>query len=359
MAKNIVWDYLKHYSDCVPGKKYNESELKVDFPNGGRFQLFGADNPDALRGMYFDYVILDEYSLMPSNTFSEIIRPSLSDRPGGAMFIGTFKSKRDQLYKLYSDLKGENTFRGIYPVSDTKALPQEELDDARRLMDKDEYLQEYECIPMDFVRGSYFGSEVRLAKAEGRIRHVPYERILPVHTVWDLGISDDTAIGFFQTTGGQIRMIDFYSNSGYGLDHYLEILRKKPYIYGKHIAPHDIEVRELSSGKSRRELAAKLGINFHIAPNLGVKEGIDAGRMLLQRMWISEENCGYFIDACAQYRREWNEKRGIFNDNPLHDWTSHAADVLRYAAVSESMFQYVPRRAVIHRRKTRIGSTGY
>lgn len=338
MAKNIAWDYLKHYSKNIPSVKPNESELKIDLPNGGRFQLFGADNPDSLRGMYFDYVILDEYPMMPSNLFSEIIRPSLSDRPGGALFIGTLKSKRDQLSVLYKKLAGVNTFKISLPVSETKILPDEELKDARQSMTEEEYLQEYECIPMDFVKGSYYGEMMRVVQGEGRICSVPYDRMLPVSTVWDLGVSDDTAIGFFQMAR-EPRMIDYYHNSGYGLDHYIETLSKKGYIYGRHIAPHDIEVRELSSGKSRREIARTLGINFDVCPNIPLKDGIDAARLSLRNLWIDEKRCTHFIDSVLQYRREWNDKKGCFSDNPLHDWTSHGADVLRYYAVATKFLQ--------------------
>lgn len=347
MAKNIAWDYLKYYSHNIIGKKINESELKIDYflpnqgnnQNTGRFQLFGADNPDSLRGLYFDFVILDEYSLMPPNLFSEIIRPELSDRQGGAMWIGTFKSNRDIFYKLYNEKHDESWYVRRLPLSETKYIDELEISDIRTHMEDAEYLQEYELLPMDFVKGAYFGERIRKAQEQKRITSVPYDRSLPVHTVWDLGISDDMAIGFFQVIGREPRMIDFYSNSGYGLDHYVEELRKKPYIYGKHIAPHDINVRELSSGKSRKEIATSFGINFEVAPQVSVKDGIDAARILLDRLWIDEQKCSPFIDAVLQYRREWDDKRMCFKDNPLHDWTSHAADVLRYFALSENIFK--------------------
>lgn len=185
------------------------------------------------------------------------------------------------------------------------------------------------------LKGAYYRKQIQQARDEKRITSVPYETMLPVYTWWDLGVGDSTCIGFFQAVGLEWRMIDYYEASGEGLNFYASVLRQKGYTYAQHFAPHDIEVRELSTGKSRKEIAENFGINFDVAPNLPIDDGINAVRMKFKRLWIDEKKCEAFISAISQYQKEWNDKTGDYKSKPLHDWTSHAADMLRYWAVSE------------------------
>lgn len=184
------------------------------------------------------------------------------------------------------------------------------------------------------LKGAYYRKQLQDARDENRITNVPHEPMLPVYTWWDLGMSDSTCIGFFQFAGSEIRMIDYYESSGEGLSHYVNKLGTKPYTYAEHYAPHDIEVRELGTGKSRREMAATFGINFLITPNLPISDGINATRVRFSRIWIDKEKCEVFVNAIEQYQKEWNEKMGEYKAKPLHDWTSHAADMLRYMSVT-------------------------
>lgn len=185
------------------------------------------------------------------------------------------------------------------------------------------------------LKGAYYRRQIQEAREEGRITTVPYDPQLLVHTWWDLGVGDSTAIGFFQVVNFEWRMIDYFEASGEGLNFYKSILTEKRYNYGEHYAPHDIEVRELSSGKSRREIAQSLGINFNVAPNLPIDDGINAARMRFKTLWIDETKCSAFIAAISQYQKEWNDKMGDYKPHPLHDWTSHAADMFRYWAVTK------------------------
>lgn len=185
------------------------------------------------------------------------------------------------------------------------------------------------------VEGAYYTKQLQDARKNGRISVVPWEPQLPVHTWWDLGVGDSTCIGFFQVAGYQWRLIDYYEASGEGLAHYASILRSKEYVYGEHWAPHDIEVRELGTGKSRKEMAATLGITFQVVPNLPIDDGINALRTKFPALWIDEKKCARFIDCLQNYRKEYNEKLGEFKQHPLHDWTSHAADMARYWAVTK------------------------
>lgn len=334
-AKAVAWDYLQYFTKPIPGVTYNIAELRADFPNGARIQLFGADNPDALRGIYLDGVVLDEVAQMPPKAWSEVIRPALSDRHGWALFIGTPKG-HNLFYDMYKHAQNtQGWYADVYPVSRTGILPQAELDDARAAgMSEDEYNQEFECSFSAAIAGAYYGKEMAQADADGRITSVAYDPAVPVDTYWDLGVSDSTVIWYVQQTGREVRIIDVLEGSGVGLDYYIREMMRRPYVYGRHVAPHDIEVRELSTGKSRKEIAAALGVRFDIAPQLPVQDGINAARALLARCWFDAVKCERGIEALKQYRREWNEKYGCFRANPLHDWTSHYADAFRYLAVS-------------------------
>ena len=199
------------------------------------------------------------------------------------------------------------------------------------------------------VKGAIYANELSKMRAENRITSVPYENALPVFTVWDLGMGDSTSIGFFQEYGAQLRMIDYYENTGQGLNHYIKVLQERKYVYSRHYAPHDIMVRELGSGKSRFEIAKSLGIKFETRlviskkdgtqkvksaiMSMSIEDGINAARTLLDKLWIDSTRCELFVSAVSQYRREYNEKMGEFSIAPLHDWTSHAADMLRYTAL--------------------------
>ena len=185
------------------------------------------------------------------------------------------------------------------------------------------------------LKGAYYRKQIQEAREDGRITSVPYEPMLPVYTWWDLGVGDSTCIGFFQFVGLECRMIDYFEASGEGLNFYINELRNKGYTYAEHFAPHDIAVREFSTGKSRQEIARELGIDFQIAPNLPIDDGINAVRLRFRSLWIDKDNCSGFVTAISQYQKEWNDKMGDYKDKPLHDWTSHAADMLRYWAVSK------------------------
>jgi len=333
MAKRVAWDYLKYYSRPIPGIKVNESELTITYPNESKISLYGADNPDSLRGLALWGVVFDEYSQQPGNIFTEIVRPALADHQGYAIWIGTPKGK-NEFFRLYETGKqDENWLALLLTVDDTKLLPDEELDDAQKLMTEDEFNQEFYCSFEAAIQGAYYAKEIADARREGRICQVPHEPTLPVYTFWDLGMSDATAILFVQKVGSEVRIIDTYQNTGMGLDHYIQTVLNKPYTYAEHFAPHDIEVRELGTGRSRLEVARNLGLNFSLTPNLGIMDGINVARINFKNYYI-DENQTEFIDSLSQYRKEWDDNRGDWKDKPYHDWTSHYADAFRYMAIA-------------------------
>lgn len=350
-AKAISWDYIKSFTAPIPGMSYNESELRADFPNGARLRLFGADNYDAMRGLYFDAVVLDEPADFPANAWPTVIRPALADRQGRATFIGTPKGK-NEFWDIYDNATRDPAWFSMkLKASETSVLPQSELEDALKTIGEDRYLQEFECSFDAAIQGAYYGKEMRAAEEAGRISIVPYEPSLPVVTAWDLGIGDSTAIWFAQFHGAQRRMIDYYEASGVGLDHYAQQIKSRPYVYATHVLPHDVQVAELGTGKTRLEILRNLGLSdITIAPKMPVDDGIQAVRAFLAGAWFDAEKCARGIEALKQYRRDWDEKGKMFRSRPLHDWTSHGADAARYLVTG-----YRPITPQINRPKRRNG----
>lgn len=207
-----------------------------------------------------------------------------------------------------------------------------------RLKDKENRPDQYDHIWEGGFRlvyeGAYYVRELNDAKASSRIGFVRYEPTVPVHTAWDLGIGDSTAIWFFQIVGSEIRVIDFYENTGHALSHYASVLKAKGYRYADDWVPHDAKVRELGTGRTRIETLKELGCNPRLVPDHKLMDGINAVRQTLPKCWFDEEKTGNGLDALRQYRSEYDESAAVFDDKPLHDWSSHAADAFRYLAMA-------------------------
>jgi hypothetical protein len=346
MGKAIAWDYMRHYAAPIPGVVANISELRVDYPNGGQCRIYGADNPDSLRGIYLDGVVLDEYGLMAPNVFSEVIRPLISDRLGWVLFIGTPNGK-NQFYDIVQQAQRESDwFFAEYKASQTNLIPASELASARQSMTDDEYAQEFECSFEASVKGAVFAREIIQAREAGRVTRVPYDPALAVDTDWDLGVGDATAIWFSQTLySGEVRLIDYYESTGQGLAHYRNVLNERGYTYGTHWAPHDIQVRELTSGHSRLDAARQLGINFQISPKVeSLEDGIHAARMLLPRCWFDADKAQRGLECLQHYRWDYNTRINEFKHLPVHDWASHGADAFRGLAYRHYTPKYNPER---------------
>jgi hypothetical protein len=242
---------------------------------------------------------------------------------------------KNQFYDIAQQAQREPTwFYAAYRASESGILSPTELDAARAVMTPDEFQQEFECSFEASVKGAIYANELETARTTGRITTVPYDPVLPVDTDWDLGVGDATAIWFSQSLkSGEIRLIDYYEHAGEGLPHYAEVLRRRGYTYGSHWAPHDIQVRELGSGRSRLEAAASLGIRFQMVPNIPVEDGIHAVRMLLPRCWFDKVKTRVGVEALQHYRRDYNQRLKEFKATPVHDFASHGADAFRGLAV--------------------------
>ena len=336
-SKAVAWDYLRAAMAAARtvGATAHESELRVDYPGGGQVRLYGADNPDAMRGIYLDGIVLDEYADMDPRVWSEVIRPALADRQGWAVFIGTPKG-RNAFFELWRRSQAEEGwFSMMLKASDTGLIAESELALARRDLSEEQYAQEFQCSFDAAVVGSYYGKLMARAEADRRIAGVPCDPAAMVWTSWDLGIRDATAIWFAQVVGREIRIIDYYEASGVDLGHYVREINTRPYVYAGHIVPHDAQAKELGTGKSRLEVMESLGLkHITLAPLHRVEDGINAVRMLLPRCWFDATKCARGLDALKLYRAEYDDRLQALRAQPVHDWTSHAADSFRYLALA-------------------------
>jgi len=334
-AKAVAWDYFKYYARPVT-REINESELVLELINGAKIRLFGADNADAMRGLGFDGVYMDEYGDFKPSVFGSVIRPAMSDKGAWGVMAGTPKG-RNQFWDIYETARRipDEWFVLRLPASESGLLPQSELNAAKAQLSEDQYLQEYECSFEAAILGAFFGTEMR--QAEPRINErVVFEPGYPVHTAWDLGYRDDTAIWWYQVVGGEVRVIDFFAVSGADIRAIAEVVVNKGYQYGKHHLPHDARAKSLQTGRSIVEqLADHLGINhLSVVPNIGLQDGIQAIRQMLPRTWFNSVKCSDGIEALRQYQREYSEDTKAFRASPRHDWTSHPADAFRMLAVA-------------------------
>jgi hypothetical protein len=334
-AKRVAWDYCKQYTAPIHGRTCNEAELRIDLPNGGRLQLAGADNIDSLRGIYADAVVLDENAFMSGAVWTKIIRPALSDRKGKATFISSVQGRND-FYDLYHEAlkQPDEWFTMNLRASQSGLIDAAELAALRRQMSEEEYAQEYENDFDTAAKGSYYGALIAQAEVDGRVCGVPYDGAALVDTAWDLGVGDSTVIWFIQSVGRELHVIDHYEASGLPIAHYAGVLSQRPYSYRDHILPHDAFSNQLGTGKSVADLLSAMGVKPKQAPNLSIDAGIQATRVVLPRMWFDAKKCERGLAALRQYRSQYDEKRKVLSNTPLHDWTSHTADAMRYFAVT-------------------------
>jgi hypothetical protein len=336
-AKSIAWDYLLKFSEPVRVNA-NASELWVELLNGARIRLFGADNPDSLRGLYLDGVILDEYADMRPRVWGEIIRPLLADREGWAVFIGTPKG-HNGFYEIWRTAQASDSwYAASVKASLSGILPASELSDAKQGMTEDQYEQEFECSFEAAILGAYYGKELRQCEQAGRVTSVEYDPNIPVYTAWDLGYHDDTAIWFYQVTHTEIHCIDYYAASGLSIEDYAKAVNTRGYRYEKHWLPHDARAKTLASGGRSiiEQLIPLLGGagKLAIVPSLSVQDGIQAVRFMMPRVWFDRENCGDAVEILKQYQREYDEDKKVFREKPRHDSSSHCADAFRMLALS-------------------------
>jgi phage terminase large subunit len=336
-AKDVAWEYLKKYAAPVLSRPPNESELWVEVMSSGgpaRIRIYGADNADALRGGYLDDATLDEFADMRPGVWGEIIRPMLADRHGSATFIGTPKG-RNAFFDIY-DRAGQdqdNWFRFFLPASKTGILPQSELDAARRDMTPEQYDQEFECSFEAAILGAYYGREMSQAEREGRLRSSLSPAVGPIHCAWDFGNGANMAIWAFEVTPDGPVVHDFIQASGWYFEDYLKEVARRGYD-GNDYVPHDARVPSFETGRTRIETMLAFKRKPVLVVDLGVDDGINAGKIILRRAVFNSTTCAAGLEALRQYRQDWDEKARVFRPVPKHDWASHPADAWRYLSVA-------------------------
>lgn len=356
-AKKIVWDGIdargKKFIDNFPKSLIaakHETELKITYKNGSIFQLIGGDNIDSIVGTNPIGITLSEWALMNPRAW-ELTQPILLENGGWAIFVYTPRGKNHG-HRLWQDAVNNPDiwFASMETVDSTlrdgaedkghpgymgPVVTPEQINEARKSgMSEEMIQQEFYCSFEGAMVGAYYADQLALLMAADRITEVPYDPTIPVDTAWDLGLDDAMAVWFTQTVGGQCRVIDYLEGHTHGLDWYARELRGRGYMYGRHFAPHDIRARELTSGNSRIEIAAKMGLHFEPQPKLAVEDGIAAVRRLLPLCVFDGRKCEKGLDALKSYRREWDDKTQTWKPTPVHDWSSHASDAFRTRAVA-------------------------
>lgn len=323
-------------------KRTNDQEMFIEFTNGSTWQVIGSDRYNALVGAGVAGVTFSEWALCNPSAWG-YISPMLRENDGWAFFITTPRGKSHAFDMYNHAMKTDGWFAEVSSVIETGAFNQEQLDEIRAeynaLYGPDfgnaQFEQEYLCSFDAAILGSYYGGELALARTESRICEVKHDPDLPVMTVFDIGYSDDTAILFVQVVANEVRIIDTYSANGNNLEHYADIINAKPYEYSAHWLPHDAQAKTLAAaGRSVFEqLTGDHGMkDVKILRNTNTEmQGIMAARHLFPRLWIDHDQDD-FLNAIGQFRREWDDNKKCFRDRPVHDWTNHYADTLRYLA---------------------------
>lgn len=350
-VKAVAWDYLKRYAEPIMTAK-NEVDLEVTLPNGAKVRLFGADNPDSLRGLYLDGAILDEFADMKPSVWGSVIRPMLADRKGWAVFIGTPKG-HNGFYDINKISKADlDWFHVTLRASESGLLDAEELRDAKKTMSEDEYEREFECSFDAAIQGAVYGRWMADATKEGRITRIDHDPKLPVYTAWDLGYSDATVIWFYQVAMNEVRLIDYFEGNflgaqecaeqvtGFKFEEYYEegklkyrkvgvreeLEHRRKYRYAGHFGPADAAFElQAANGRSFAQQMGDMQVKMKIVPETTHMNAHEAVRITLPFCYFDGEKCEQGVESLKQYQYEYDEEKKIYTKKPRHDWTSHAS----------------------------------
>ena len=338
-AKRVAWTYLKDLTRPMWSKPPNESELKITINNGhgGESTIYvaGADNYDALRGMYFDGVVLDEVGQIRPSAWYKVLRPALSDRRGWAIFAGTPAGK-NMFWNLREEARMNKDSHMLIelPASKTGIIHPDELRDAKAQMTEEAFLVEYECSFDAAVPGAYYAKQIGDAYADGRIGKHAVDPELPVNLVADLGYTDSCSWWGWQETPDGYRIVDFMEDDNQPIKHYIDWVKSRAYKVGHVYLPHDAKAKSLQTGKSIVEQFLQNGIQPRLVPEMSLQDGIEAARMILPECWFDEEPTYDGVDHLRAYMREWDERTQTYRNRPKHDQHSHASDSFRYLALA-------------------------
>lgn len=344
-AKEIAWTYLKMLTEGMRDGPPREAELRVKLFNGSWITLYGADNPDSLRGLYFDGAVLDEYGDMKPSLMGEVILPCLLDRKGWLVVIGTPKG-RNQFFDLKKKAeKDAGWYFMELQASKSGIIADEDLQQIQSQMSAEEYEQEMECSFDAALKGSYYTALMNELEEKGQISDLPlYNPEQKVSVAADIGYSDSSAWWFWQTRPDGFAIIDYYTAQGEKLRHYLTMLAERGYEYDEIWMPHDARAKSLQTGRSTIEQMMNPHatcpelyqdgdkLPLRIVPRMAVQHGIEAVRMILPNCWFDRANTIDGREALRSYHRKWNENTQSFDDKPNHNWASHGSDAFRMLA---------------------------
>lgn len=338
-ARSIIWEGMDkdgfrmlHHIPPALWKKVNNQEMTIDLINGSVIKMLGSDNIDSIVGTNPVGIFFSEFSLHKVNAW-DYLRPILLENNGFAMFNGTPRGK-NHLYNLLKGAKNDKRwFTEILTIEDTGVVTPEQVEEEiRNGMPKALAMQEFYCSFDAALVGAYYADNMARMMQEKRVRQIPWENGIVVHTAWDLGIDDQMVILFYQQVAKEIRIIDMICDNGKGLDHYVKMMQEKPYVYGTHALPHDVQVRELSNGKSRLQTLYSLGLkDIRVVQKASIEDGINATRRVLGQVWIDETKCDHLVEALKAYRANYDEEKQLYT-TPVHDWASNPADAMRMLA---------------------------
>ena len=362
-ARKAIWEAVNPHTghrridEAFPPEiraSTREQEMFIRFKNGSTWQVVGSDNFNSLVGSPPVGLVFSEYAIANPAAWS-YLRPILLENGGWALFIYTSRGNNHGKALIDTAKTSKGWFGEISPVSQTKAVDPEALAEDLDAMIKEMgqtqaqalYNQEWECSFDSAVVGAYYAAELEQARIDRRICAVAYDPAVPVNTVWDLGLDDATAVWFFQNVGKEIHLINYREWTQQSLTDICREVLSMPYVFGEHVFPHDIEARELTTGRSRKEVVTNIMGKVSVAPRLDVADGINATRTLFGRMWFDETACAQGLECLRNYRKKWDERRKTFEDRPFHDWSSHGSDSLRYLAIT-----YREQRGLTQERRT-------
>lgn len=344
-GRRIVWDGIdfqgNKFLDAFPKELISRKmdlEMKLYLTNGSIYQVLGADDPDKLVGINCVGAIFSEYALMDPKALN-LVMPILNENGGWAVFPTTPRGK-NHFYDLFQNAKNDpNWFVSHETIETTGAVDPVVVEQERsRGVDEPLIQQEYYCSFDAGLSGAYYEKQIAVLDKEGRILDFSFDPALEVHTAWDLGINDTTAVWFFQEARDGVRMIDHLESKDLPLTWYISKLREKASInswsYGRHYGPHDVMQRDLSTGNTLYTTAANLGLRWTVVPKIDdIRHGIEATRQCLAKCWFNKKLTLKGVEALKSYRKQWDDKNKCYRDKPLHDWSSNTADAMRTLAM--------------------------
>jgi len=344
-AKKAIWDAINsdgfRIIDYIPTQiiaQKNAQEMKVRFKNGSLLQLIGSDNIDSIVGTNPSIIVFSEYALQDPSAW-DYLRPILKVNKGVAIFISTPRGRNHfwDMFRLARD--NEEWFCELLTVEDTDVLTQEDIEQERKENMSEELIQqEYYCSFDRGVEGSYYAKLLLKMEQQGRITELFYDEYKVVHTAWDLGWDDSTAVIFFQIDAGSVKIIDYEEHNNKTLAQMKSIIASKPYRYGYNLFPHDVEqIDGLSTGCTRREILEDLQIPVTTVKRNLIADGIESVKALMSSRLMISTRCDKLLKAIESYHKDYDMKNKVYSNKPRHDWSSHACDALRYMSEGLSL----------------------